>query len=108
MIPFANTTISIYRPREEDPYDASDPLKVAVHIRAHIGSPSGRDHHVGGNQEVVNAKLGCDPCDLRHGDTVRDERSSERFLVVWVQERAGLGIDHLEAGLNLVAGAASG
>ncbi len=109
MIPLANTSISIYRDLTgADPYDRADPVKVAAHIRAHIGSPSGRDHHIGGTQSVVSAKLGCDPADLRAGDVVRDERSDERFTVVWVQERSGLGIDHLEAGLNIVIGASVG
>lgn len=109
MIPLANTRISIYRaPDGIDPYETPQPRKKLAGIRAHIGSPSGRDHIIGGHQEVINAKLGCDPCDLQHGDTVKDETTGAEYVAVWVTQRTGLGVDHLEAGLNLVAGAANG
>lgn len=109
MIPVATTTITISRPRtDEDPYDTPVVRPVANGIRAVIGSPSGRDHILGGHQEIVTAKLDCDPCDLKHYDRVTDDTTDDTYSVVSIRTRVGLGLDHIEAGLNAVAGASNG
>ena len=108
MIPLATTTITISRKREdEDPYETPTIRAVATGIRAVIGSPSGRDRVIGGDQSSITAKLDCDVCDLRHYDIVTDDRTCVEYAVVWVTNRIGLGLDHLEAGLNATVGASN-
>lgn len=109
MIPVATTTITISRARaDEDPYDTPVVRPVANGIRAVIGLPSGRDHIIGGHQTVVDAKLDCDPCELGHSDLVTDDTTEITYQVVWRTPRVGLGLDHIEAGLNVVEGASNG
>jgi hypothetical protein len=108
-IPLSTTTITISRKRDDDdPYDTPTVRPVANGIRAVIGSPSGRDRVIGGDQSAIVAKLDCDVCDLRHYDYVTDDRTTVEYAVVWVTERQGLGLDHLEAGLTAVTGASNG
>lgn len=115
-VPFATTTISVLRlpadlPEEDedyrDPYDAQ-PAREAIStgVRAHISAPSGTERVAGGSQEVIDAKLACDPADLLHTDRVLDERTEIVYEVVWSLPRRGLGLDHTEAGLKLVEGLA--
>ncbi len=109
MIPLNTTTISVLRPVDTDPYEASAtaPAIVAQGVRAHISVPNiGSSQIVGGQQSVVEPRLTCDVCDLRHTDEVKDDTTGRIFQVSWVQERLGLGLDHLEAGLRIVEGAA--
>jgi hypothetical protein len=107
-IPLATTTITISRKRDDDdPYDTPTVRPVANGIRAVIGSPSGRDRIIGGDQSAITAKLDCDPCDLRHYDVVTDDVTAVEYGVVWVTTRIGLGLDHLEAGLTAVQGASN-
>lgn len=109
-IPLATTTITIRRPSvdpDRDPYEEDpDPQTVAEGVRAHISSPSGRDQIVGGEQSIVTFSLTCDPTDLQHTDTVIDDSSGEEFEVVWVKDRIGLGMDHVQASLRHVEGVA--
>lgn len=105
----ATTTITIERPkRGADPYDPQAYRAVANGIRATIGSPSGSDRVIGGEQSAVTAKLNADPCDLRHFDRVTDDQTCTEYAVVWVAQRPGLGLDHIEAGLRAVEGASNG
>lgn len=112
-LPTATTTISILRPPDTvSPEDASydltsiAPATVATGIAAVIGiSPSGRSELNAGSQEVLNFRLSADPCDLRHTDIVLDESTGEKFQVMWVKARTGLGLDHVAAGLRSVIGA---
>lgn len=109
MIPLATTTIAIYRPAAgTDPYEAGSPALVASGVRAHIGSPSGADVRVGGDQQVITDRLNADLCSLEHGDTVTDLGTGTGYAVVWVRRRLGLGLDHLVAGLVQAEGAANG
>ncbi len=109
VIPLSTTTISVLRPVDGDPYEASAgaPAVVAQGVRAHISVPNiGSGQIVGGQQSVVEPRLTCDLCDLKHTDEVKDDTTGRIFQVTWVQERLGLGVDHLEAGLRKVEGAA--
>jgi hypothetical protein len=109
VIALSTTTITILRPRtDDDPYEAPPIRPVANEIRATIGNPSGRDHVVGGHQSHIDAKLNCDPCDLRHYDRVTDDLTGRTYDVKWVQNRIGLGLDHLEAGLVFTEGQSNG
>jgi hypothetical protein len=109
MIPLATTTITVRRPvAGQDPYEAPVPPPVMAGIPAHIGSPSGIDVRIGGDQQVVTDRLDCAIVDLRHGDTVHDDGNDVTYSVVWVRRRYGLGLDHMEAGLVQTEGAANG
>lgn len=109
MIPINTTTISIFRPPSgQDPYDAAPNTKEAAGVRAVIGSPSGTDRAIGGDQQIISARLTADPCDLRHYDEVRDDVTGETYAVVWSRKRNGFGLDHVAAGLRQVTGAANG
>lgn len=109
MIPLSTTTITVLRVASVDPYEPSTmaPGTVVTGVRAHISVPNvGASQIVGGQQSVVEPRLTCDVCDLRHTDEVRDDSTGQTFQVSWVQQRLGLGLDHLEAGLRIVQGAA--
>lgn len=111
-IPLATTTITVRRvPDDEDldPYDEQpEPETVASGVRAHISTRTGRETVAGGSQEVVSFGLSCDPVDLRHTDEVVDDTTGETFEVVWAISRQGLGMDHVQAGLERVTGVVSG
>lgn len=109
MIPLATTTIAILRPRAGvDAYDPQAHRTIRRGIRAHIGAPSGRDRHIGGDQSTITDHLDADPCDLQHADRVRDETTGDLFDVVWVRSRQGFGLNHVAAGLTQTVGAANG
>lgn len=107
MIPVATTTITILA-TTGDPYEESAPTVVASGIRAHIGQPGGSEIRGGGSQSDVSDKLDADPCTLDHTMQVRDDTTGVVFDVVWVRDRRGLGLDHIEAGLRQVVGHARG
>ena len=109
MIPLASTTITTSRPDPtEDPADSSaEPTVVATGVRAHFSVPRGRTTIAPGEQSVVDMVMGCDPCDLKHTDLVTDDTTGVVYTVVWVVERSGLGLDHLEVGVNVVSFAGS-
>ena len=117
MILLATTPITVTRRTATDltdPYDAvddsdsSEPQVIASGVRAHIGSPSGAEIVAGGSQEITTLQLLCDPIDLRHGDTVEDEKTGERYRAEWVQGRMdGIGLDHTKARMKRVRGIVS-
>jgi len=108
-LPLATTTITVKRPAAGgDPYEAASVSTVVSGVRAHIGSPSGRERIVGGSKETLDAGLDCDVCDIAHTDSVTDATTGEVFEVVWVQRRVGLGLDHMEGGLRRVSGGSNG
>lgn len=111
MIPLlTTTTVSIIRPAAGDPYEtASSETTVASGIRAHISSPLGSEQTIGGQLEQVDAVLLAESgIDLRHTDHVVDDDTAERWRVVWVRDRQGLGLDHTKAGLVAFQGGAVG
>lgn len=110
MITLATTTITVLRVADDpdrDPYDPPPAAsEVATGVRAHIGSATGREQAVGGQQSVTDLRLVCDPVDLRHTDQVRDDTTGETFEVVWVKQRTGLNLDHTAAYVRHVEGLA--
>ena len=107
-IPLATTTISVLPGTTSgDPYD-SDPsdTPTATGVRAHISTGSGDETVRGGQQEVVTFRLSCDPVELSHTNRVKDEATDEVYEVVWARSRTGLDLDHVQAGLRMVKGAA--
>jgi hypothetical protein len=113
-IPFATTTIGVWRaptPAPDDEGDWPDPTdpvvrsKVFTGVRAHISTSSGRENVASGSlREVADFRLSCDPVDggLRHTDVVEDETTGEQFEVTWAHSRypQGLGMHHEQAGLR--------
>lgn len=110
MIPIPTTTVSVRRGVGiVDPYEAASETVVSSGVAAHIGSPSGADQAVGGDKEVVSAVALLPPgTDIVYSDDLVDERTAERYTVAWVRSRAGLGLDHVKAGLHQTKGGASG
>lgn len=109
-VPLHTTTVSVLRVPADparDPYDPQpEPEVIASGIRAHIASPSGREHTAGGSQEVVEFRLTCDLTDLTHTDRVLDDRTGAVYEVTWARQREGFGLDQVQAGLKQVSGVA--
>lgn len=99
------TTITVKRPDPNlDPYDApGDITVVAMGIRAHIGAERGGSTTQGSQQQTIGQRLDAEPCDLIHGDTILDERTGSVYRLEWVENRRGLGLDHMEGGLVRVS-----
>jgi hypothetical protein len=112
MIPVSTTTIRVLRPSTPRvPYGAAPPLAVvASGVRAHISTQQGIEDSTGA-REVVWFRLSCDPVDIRHGDTVEDERTGARYDVLWARVRTGGSVlstlDHVQAGMIQTSGVRS-
>jgi hypothetical protein len=103
MIPLSTTTISVLRipvaDEYDEPYDgAGEPERdvVATGVRAVIDYPTGGLQLEGGQQNVIDYGLKCDPIDggLQYPDWIKDEYSSRTFRIVWFLEFPG---SHVEA-----------
>lgn len=104
-IPLATTTIAVYRPADGDPYDTSSGLTLSASgVRAQFSSPGGSDAIVDGERVSVDMRLDCDVCDIGYQDRITDESTNEEWDVVWARLRAGLALDHIEAGVRRVQG----
>lgn len=106
----ASTTVTIARSNGTgDPYVDVTPAAVADGVQAHISTPTGSDARVGGAQEIVDAVLltETDPV-LQRADRVTCETTGDTYTITWVRRRTGLGLDHQQAGLVAVKGAANG
>jgi len=106
-ISVATTTISVIRPviSELDPYDDQpEPEVVATNVRAHISTSTGEESQKGGEKEIVNFRVTCDPIvgGLKHIDTIVDNRNGDRYEVVWAVTRYGFGLDHEQASLQRI------
>lgn len=100
-LPFATRQVSILRaPGLEalDSYDTTPDYLPVADVRAVISGPAGSERTSRAQAERVTAKLIADPCELTHLDRVRDDCGTV-WLVEWVQESHGLGLDHVTAGL---------
>lgn len=130
MLPFAPTVVNIVRPAattgdyedtivtvdggyvtENGEYvltDGSGPTIVASALRVAIVQPSGSDLVVGGQKEVVDAKMiaPASPT-IQHTDLVVEPSSGDTYRIVWVRRRRGLGLDHQVVGLRAVTGGAA-
>ena len=101
-IPLATTTIAVLDHVQAEPYEAETWPVVSSGTRAVIGAPTGREGRASGSAETIDAVLNADPVQVTHGQRVLDERTGESWDVVWVQDRRGLGLDHVRAGLRRV------
>lgn len=109
-VPLATTTITWQSGTETEPGEGRSFTTLATAVRAHIGSPSGRDQlRPGGGREVVEAVCDCDPvAGAARFDRVVDANTGVAWDVVWVDQREGLGLDHTHAGLVRTTGAVGG
>lgn len=108
MIPLSTTTIDVLRAPANSGYDepysgGSDPAgwaTVATNIRAVIHHPTGNLDLAGGQQNVVNYGLVCDPVDLVHTDQIYDRSSKRTYRLTWFMAYP----EHVEAGMRDVEG----
>lgn len=123
MIPFATTSITIYRRDEEqmyaEPYSglkAEDRnVVVAQGIRAVIdvavGRQAGIERNRGGESVRTELRLVADMCDLKHTDQIKDEFSGLVYDISWLvhfpPQGAGDDDGHVEAGVVNVQGVIS-
>lgn len=103
MIPLSTTTISVLRIKAEDeyddPYDGSgEPERdvMVTGVRAVIDQPGGNLQLEGGQQNVIDYGLKCDPLDfgLKLSDWIKDDLTSRTFRIVWFIYYPN---DHIEA-----------
>lgn len=108
-LPLATTTVQIIETTSSgDPYEAGSPSLVEAAAPAVIGSPSGRDRAVGGEQAIIDAAASVDSDKVTHTSQLVDNVTGDRWAVVWAMRRPGLGVDHQRVGLRRVDGGASG
>ncbi len=108
-VPLSTTLVTFSRPTPGDPYENATLTVLATGVRAHFSKPTGNERTVGGQKEIVDAVLLCDPVDgVDHYCLATDEADGSRWDVKWVRRRRGLGLDHLQAGVIAVAGASNG
>jgi hypothetical protein len=108
MIPLSTTTIDVMRGSVSSGYDepysgGSDPTgwtPVAEKVRAVIDHPSGTLDLGGGQQNIANYGMVCDPVELHYSDQIYDRTSKRYFRITWFIPYP----DHVEAGLRDVEG----
>lgn len=114
-LPFATTTIAVLRSTSADTDDSdADPdgypdaepgwTVVEDGIRAVISAPGGTFVQGGSLQAVTGYRLACDVCDVTHADRVRDEHTGTVYVIEWVHQGRGFGLDHMSAAIRLVEG----
>lgn len=99
-LPVATTRITVYRTDADGTADAFDrpaPTVIYAGVPAVIGGHSGSETTLGGSAQTRQARLDCDPIDLRHDDTVVDDTTGDTWHVIWCAHRTGLGVDHTVA-----------
>lgn len=91
-IPLYTTTITVYRIAEgseyDEPYDGADETSrelIAENVRAVIDFPGGSLDLQGGQQNVLEYGLKCDPFEggLKHSDWIQDARDQRIYRIVW-------------------------
>lgn len=119
----ATTTISVLRASSATGTDVVDRLAdsygtdtetttrpqavVSRGVRANIGSPSGTEQIMGGNQEIVAYKMQCDTVELIPTDQIRDESTGLIYDVVTAAQRSAFaGREYTQAILSRSRGAA--
>lgn len=107
MIPLSTTAIDVLRaPADsgyDEPYAGTSPATwtpVATNIPAVIDRPTGTLDLGGGQQNVADYRLICDPVDLAYTDQIYDRASKRTFKITWF-----IGYpEHVEAGIRDVEG----
>jgi hypothetical protein len=118
-IAIATTRITVERPARpatEDPYgegyddpaDRDDTKALVIDGHRATISPAGAGivgNTSGGESEVMQYRLTCDPCPMSYLDVVTDERTGQEFEVLWAIESPGVaGLGHVAAGLRTIKG----
>lgn len=120
MIPFATTTITIYRRDDEQMYGepyaglkySDRGVVVAEGVRAVIdvavGRQAGIERNRGGESVRSELRLVADPCDLKHTDQVMDSLTGIVYDLSFLVWFPGLGsgddAGHWEAGVVTIEG----
>jgi hypothetical protein len=104
VIPVATTTIDIYTPDADEPYEPDTYSVLYSTVPAHIGSPSGADVVANAGQATITHVLNCAVTVIGQNDRVVDTRTDVVYEVVWSDVRYGLGLDHTRAGLRRIEG----
>lgn len=104
-LPLTTTTVTIADAAEPEPYEGETVTTRGSGVAAHIGSPSGFGDQRGGGQETWDAALYVDSgVTVERNDRVTDEVTGKVWRVLDVNERSGLGLDHVVAGLRRASG----
>lgn len=107
MITLATTTVTVQTGSEDEPGEGITWTTGARHVRAHFSTPSGSElARPGGGMTTITATALLDPCTVSHTDRLVDDQTGEVWQVEWCRTRRGLGLDHVEAGVKRVEGAA--
>lgn len=103
MIPLSTTWVSVLRIKSDDEYEdpytgAGEPEREVVYtdIRAVIDFPGGNLDLAGGQQNVTDYGLKCDPVVLRNSDWIKDLISERTFRIIWYMAFP----EHVEARLR--------
>jgi hypothetical protein len=110
-IPIATTTLTVLRPGPAagtDPQLASygldapaTPVQVVAGVRAHIGSPSGVEKIVNGEQTHVSYRCTADPADIQSRDRVVSSRDGLTYEVSYAVLRNDVpALAHLQMALT--------
>lgn len=111
MLPVTTTSVDVDRPTPaSDPDDPATLLRLHTGLDGHVSAPIGDSLVASGQQEQVDAVLYVALTDppLGAADIVTDRATGDTYRVTWARRRQGLGIDHQQAGLRSVIGAALG
>lgn len=118
-IPLATTTIDVLRDANAIDDDSeyqqlgtvitergTKLITVARNVRANIGSPSAVPEVLrsGSEQLQIALRMQCDPCEVNHLDSVRDNKTGKVYNVMWVIPRDELGIVYYQVGLRISEG----
>lgn len=119
-LPMSTTKITVLKSAQaasstvEDPWEAGSGgaatpgdsyTAEATGIAAHISNPTGFERNAGGAQESVTFDFYADLCDMNNLDRVLDERTGDVYEVVYVRQRYGFGLEHMQGQLRQVSGA---
>lgn len=108
MLPLLTTRsvlVEIQATLDGDPSDSRAlPWHTVVSgLPCHISAPSGRE--VGtGSQRIDAVLLGPRDTQIQRSSRVTDPDTGEVWMVLWVEQRTGLGLDHQKAGLRRING----
>lgn len=120
-IPIATTTIAVTTPalatsgttsRYDEEYDGTppgSPVPRETGVRAVISVLNRATHSttIGGEDEVAEFALTCDPTNIDYRDLVTDEATGVVYEVRWAISTPGVaGLSHVQAGLRTVKGRA--
>jgi hypothetical protein len=109
MLPYATTRVDLYRPVIGDGDEPAVRNPYRQGLPAVLHTQGGTETLGQGQSEQIQGRLTLDGHPgLKHWDQVYDRTTQEWWEVTWVRVRNGLGLDHVEAGLQAVQGVSIG